>query len=147
MHITHDKWDKRFIELAKHISEWSKDPSTKVGAVITDGSNRIISLGFNGFPQNVEDNPDHLANRELKLDLTIHAEMNAILFANQDLTNCTLYTYPLPPCIRCAVHVIQSGIKRVVSIQNDNSKWKESCDRAAQVMKDAGIDVVFLKKG
>ena len=49
------KWDNRFLELAKLIGSWSKDPSTQVGAVIVDNNNRILSIGFKGFPKGVED--------------------------------------------------------------------------------------------
>ena len=77
------KWDIRFMELAKHISSWSKDPSTKTGAVITDTRNRIVSMGFNGYPQNVPDTDLHI--RETKYAKVIHAEMNAILFAHRPL--------------------------------------------------------------
>ena len=97
-----EKWDRRFLELAKHIAQWSKDPSIKSGSVITDGKNRIISTCYNGLPQKVEDTENRYKNREIKLSIIIHCEENAILFAKQDLTGCTLYTWPFMSCSKCA---------------------------------------------
>ena len=77
-----DKWDLRLLGLAKHVAEWSKDPSTKVGAVIADQKHRVLSLGFNGFARGVKDLAQRLDDRETKYDMIIHAERNAILFAN-----------------------------------------------------------------
>ena len=104
-------WHKRFLTLAEHIAGWSKDPSTKVGAVIVDQQRRIVSTGYNGFPQGVVDNPQ--LPRERKLMRTLHAEANAILFAKRDLSGCTIYVTH-HPCAHCAAMIIQAGIKRVV---------------------------------
>jgi dCMP deaminase len=139
-----NKWDKRFIDLAEHIATWSKDPSTKVGAVIADNHNRVVSVGYNGFPRNVADCNERLDDRCEKYDLTIHGEMNAILFANRDLTGCTLYTYPLPPCVRCAAHIIQSGISRVVAPSTDNQRWVDSCNKARSLLEEAGVTVNWV---
>ena len=76
-----DKWDGRFIELAKHISGWSKDPSTKVGCVVVGEDREIRSTGFNGFPRGIEDDSDRLEDREQKYPLICHAEENAIMHA------------------------------------------------------------------
>lgn len=92
------KWDARHLEMAHHVSAWSKDPSTKVGARITDSRNRVISEGFNGPPRGVQDDPT--VDRETKLRRTIHAERNAILFARQALTGTTLYVTPRRPTDR-----------------------------------------------
>ena len=75
------KWDFRFIELAKHISLWSKDPSTKVGCVVVGEDREIRSTGFNGFPRGIDDDEDRLTNREKKYPLICHAEENAIMHA------------------------------------------------------------------
>ena len=136
-----NNWDKRFLDLAEHISLWSKDPSTKVGAIIVDDKNRIISVGFNGFPTGVEDTEERLNNRDEKLSLTLHAEHNAILFANKSVQNCTLYVWPLPPCIHCTSVIIQSGIKRVVSPECKHEKWIESCEKGRNLLKEADIVV------
>ncbi len=80
-----EKWDKRFLELAKHVSLWSKDPSTKTGSVIVDQKRRVVSGGYNGLPIGVEDLDERLNNREIKYKMIVHCERNALLFANRDL--------------------------------------------------------------
>ena len=109
-------WDDRFLKLAEHVAGWSKDPSTKCGAVITRDK-RVISMGFNGFPQGVEDTDERLNNRDLKYKMVIHAEVNALMFAKQSVEGCTIYVWPMHPCSRCATQIIQAGITRVVSIE------------------------------
>jgi len=89
------KWDMRFLEMAKQISGWSKDPSTKCGAVIVRPDRTICATGYNGFPQKLKDDEEFYSNRPMKYSRIIHCEMNAILFAKEDLTGCTLYTYPI----------------------------------------------------
>ena len=76
-----EKWDSRFLELAKHISEWSKDPSTKVGCVVVGEDREVRSTGFNGFPRGIEDDPTRLGDRDQKYPLICHAEENAIMHA------------------------------------------------------------------
>jgi dCMP deaminase len=137
------KWDERYINLAKHIADWSKDPSTKVGAVIVDDKGRIVSLGFNGFPQKISDN-DRLNDRDKKYNVIVHAEANAILFANKDLSGYTIYTYPFQPCSRCAGLIIQSGIKRVVTIKNDNQRWQEDFGTSEQMLVEAGVNIDYV---
>ncbi|MBI2669577.1 MAG: hypothetical protein HYX20_00290 [Candidatus Yanofskybacteria bacterium] len=61
-----EKWDRRFLALAEFVAQWSKDPSTKTGAVIVDSNNRLVSVGYNGFPRGVNDSPERLENREIK---------------------------------------------------------------------------------
>lgn len=120
------KWDQRFLKLARFISEWSKDPSTKVGSVIVDDKNIILGLGYNGFPRGVPDREEDYLNKKVKYELIVHAEMNAILNSSKNFyyRNATMYVWPLFPCNECAKAISQSGIKRVVSIKNDkNQKW------------------------
>ena len=63
------KWDARFLDLAKHISDWSKDPSTKVGCVVVGEDREVRSTGFNGFPRGIEDTAARLNDRSQKLSL------------------------------------------------------------------------------
>lgn len=137
-----DKWDRRFLELAKHISSWSKDPSTKVGAVIAEPhSRRVVSLGFNGFPAGVEDTEDRLGDRAVKYEMVVHAEQNALLFAGERAKGCVLYVTPLAPCARCAVIIIQSGISRVVAPKPDfeQEKWGEQARISDTLFREAGL--------
>jgi len=139
------KWDRRFLDLAKHISTWSKDPSTKCGAVITDTKNRIVSLGYNGYPRGVDDSNYH--DRNLKYEKVIHAETNAILFADWGkVYNSTLYVYPMPPCSRCMTNIIQSGIKRIVTIEISKRKaerWAISNSIGFKMAKEVGLKIDF----
>lgn len=139
------KWDLRFLELAKHISSWSKDPSTKVGAVIVDDKKRIVSLGYNGFPIGINDSHEKLENRETKLKIIVHAERNAIIFANRSLDGCTLYTYPFMPCSVCAGIVIQSGIKRVVSYQTSNKRWIDDFVVTMDMFDESGVELILYE--
>jgi len=136
------KWDTRFLGLAAHISAWSKDPSSQVGAVITDG-NRIVSLGYNGFAAGVEDKQERLVDRQCKLNLTIHAEENAMIFAKRDLTGCTVYVTH-PPCPRCASKLIQEEVERIVYISPSDdflSRWAADLSLSSEMYREAGIEV------
>ena len=136
------KWDTRFLGLAAHISGWSKDPSSQVGAVITDG-NRIVSLGYNGFATGVEDRPERLSDRNCKLNLTIHAEEYAMIFAKRDLTGCTVYVTH-PPCPRCASKLIQEEVRRIVHIAPSEdflSRWADDLELSREMYREAGIEV------
>jgi len=120
-----DKWHHRFLAVAKEISTWSKDPSTKVGALLVSPNRRVLIPGYNGFPASVPDRQEYLSSREIKLPLTIHAELNAILTAARDLTGYTCYTYPVPPCPQCLATLVQSKVSKVVTLK----PTKEFSDR------------------
>ncbi len=141
------KKNLRFIYLAKHISEWSKDPSTKTGSVIVRPDGTVAAVGYNGFPRTIKDNQELLDNREEKYKRTIHCEMNAILSARERLDGYTLYNFPGQSCDRCAVHIIQSGIARVVSSKIDNEfteRWKDKIKLAEELFAEAGVEVVYI---
>ena len=145
-----DKWDHRFLALAGHISEWSKDPSTKVGAVITHTrSKRVVSMGYNGLPAGVEDTEERLADRETKYEMVVHAEQNALMFAGDRAEGGTLYVHPLPPCARCAVMIIQAGIGRVVCDQPDfdDQRWGEQAKIADGMFREAGLTMDYRQVG
>ena len=135
------KWDLRFLEMARNAASWSKDPSTKVGAIIVDDDKRVISVGYNGFPKGVRDD-ERLDDRQEKYKIIVHAEVNAILFAKNSLESTILYTYPFMPCSRCAGLVIQSGIKRVVSYKNTNPRWEKDFNISRQMFQEAGVEVL-----
>lgn len=139
------KWDRRFLELAKHISSWSKD-TTKIGAVIAeDGPSRdVVSIGYNGFPRGFQDTGERFENRVEKYKYTVHAEMNAIFTAAREgkyLNDTTLYVYGLPVCHECAKGVIQAGIKRVVvNTMDAPQQWMASTMKAAEFFKEAKVE-------
>ena len=137
------KWDLRFLKLAREIASWSKDPSTQTGAVFITPSRRIISVGYNGLAQGVNDEALRYNNRELKYELIIHCEENAMIFADRDaLQGSCLYTWPFLSCSRCAAKMIQCGVKRICSLENDNPRWKESFRLSVMQFTEAEVCVV-----
>jgi dCMP deaminase len=140
-----NKWDIRFLLMSAHAASWSLDPSTQTGAVIVNENRRIVSLGYNGLPQGVEDSYERLHNRDLKYQMTVHCERNAIIFAQKDLTNCTLYTWPFLSCSVCAAMVIQAGIKRVVAPVNNNPRWADSFVLSTQMFNEAGVEIELIE--
>ena len=135
------KWPVRFLDMADLVASWSKDPSTKVGAVITDTMNRVLGVGFNGLPRGVYDSFERLSDRETKLALTLHAEDNAITFASGDLRGASIYV-TRPPCSHCAAKIVQSGIAAVYSPELPEGfaeRWAESLRLAQDLFKEAGV--------
>ena len=142
-----NNWDLRFLELAALISKWSKDGSTQCGSVIVDDKHRVISVGYNGFPRGCNDSPDLYKDRPRKYLRVVHAEINALLFAKEDLSGATIYVYPLPPCSQCAAAIIQAGIKRVVTHQPTTeqlSRWSESFVEGSQMFIEAGVSLEYI---
>ncbi|HJU15367.1 MAG TPA: deaminase [Stellaceae bacterium] len=170
------KWDRRYMALARQVSCWSKDPSTKVGAVIVDNQGRVVALGYNGFPRKVEDveatNPSvnyvtrrrngtqgnpastrkrchlfgvrgsKLAVRELKYEMIVHAEVNAVLIAGRSTVGGTIYVHGAPICPRCASVLIQSGIMRAVAkvpCPGADTKWDKDSFITLDMFQEAGI--------
>ena len=132
------KWDDRFIDLAAHISNWSKDPTTKVGCIVVGPNKEIRSTGYNGFPSGVEDTEERLNNRPRKHELVVHAEQNAVAFAalnGVSLKGCSVYVTHAP-CTSCAKSLIQAGITKV--------KYKylaEGWEGGIDILREAGIIV------
>jgi dCMP deaminase len=138
------EWQHRFLDLAKLVARWSKDPTTQVGSVIVDG-NRVVSLGYNGYPAGVNDTAE-TDDRAVKLMKTIHAEENAILFARRDLTGCAIVTTH-HPCSNCAAKIIQTGIKEVYCPKPDIAfviKWRESLEQSVSMFSDAGVKLIYV---
>lgn len=137
-----NKWDLRFLELAKFISGWSKDPSTKVGAVIVRPNRSVCSVGFNGFPSTMIDSDELYLNRDEKYSRIIHGEINAIVFAAEKLNGYTLYTYPFIPCDRCFVQVTQHGIVHVVApkpTEDQLTRWGPAFERVRKYAQETGV--------
>ncbi len=141
-----EKWDRRYLELAKFVAQWSKDPSTKTGAVIVSPDNFVVSLGYNGFPRGVEDTDLRLNDRETKYKLIVHCERNAIISAQQDLGGFTLYTWPFMSCAPCAGMVIQAGITRCVAPENLNPRWQADFTLTRQMFFEAGVTLNIYKE-
>jgi len=145
--ILSNKWDKRFLEMAKVVSTWSKDPSTKVGTVAVK-NRTVIAQGYNGFPRGIKDD-DRYHNREIKYKFIVHSEMNAIYNAAQNgvsLEGSTIYTYGLPICHECAKGLIQVGVNRVVSPVHDVPEhWKISCGMTKTMFEESKIKWDWVK--
>jgi len=145
-----NKWDKRYLALAKEVASWSKDPSTQVGAVTVGNKKEVLSQGFNGFPRGIIDSEDRYNNRETKYKYVVHAEMNAIYnatYSGVSLDGAVLYVYGLPICSECAKGIIQVGIKKVIiekSKELDN--WNESVALSKEMFDEAGVELVITSK-
>ena len=143
------KWDRKYLSLAKYIAEtWSKDPSTKVGAVVVNWQASQEFIGYNGFPKGVDDFDFRYNNRETKYKYVVHDEVNALLKAGQLARGATLYVYPSfsspPVCNECAKLVIQSGIVEVVGYPPDLknprvARWAESIAITREMFTEAGV--------
>ncbi len=145
-------WAGRYLELARLVSTWSKDPSSSVGAVVVGDHGQILSTGYNGFPRGVHDTEERLNDRETKYKFTIHAEMNCVFNAalsNVSLQGATMYVFGLPICHECAKGIAQSGISEVVlpapSI-NTAPKWEESWKTSVEIFEEAGVKVMLRLK-
>lgn len=139
-----NKWHRRFFELAEHVADWSKDPSTQVGACIVNEDKQVLSLGFNGFPRGVEDNHLRLADRETKYKFVSHAERNALDNAYIDVKGSTMYS-TLFPCNECAKGIIQKGIKTVVTTHPDLDRTHNNLDASLQMFSEAGVEIIFIE--
>lgn len=106
-------WDEYFMKIAETVALKSKDPSSKMGCVIVDPKKRVVSLGYNGMLQGADESKMTLSERPMKYYFAIHSEMNAVLFAHQDLTGCTIYNR-VATCENCLKYCLQAGIKRFV---------------------------------
>jgi len=136
-----ERWDLSFLVDAKVAARRSKDPSTKVGAVAVRPDLTHASQGYNGFPRGVLDTEERLTNREIKYELVVHAETNALLTAKEPLVGYTLYC-TFPPCVRCATSIIQAGIARVVSIkptEEQEARWAFAKTR--NLFAEVGIEM------
>lgn len=127
-------WHERYLHLAMHVAEWSKDPKNKVGAVIVR-DNKILATGFNGYPSGVPD--INLEDREYKNLRTIHAEMNAIIQSKQDLTGALVYVSH-HPCSHCTAALMQAGVEHIFyNTDNDHrlSNWTKSLEASKDMVK------------
>lgn len=138
------KWIARFINLAAEVGSWSKDPSSQVGAVIIRPDRSVASVGFNGLPRAVSDDPARLADRDQKLLYTVHAELNAILAAREPLHGCSIVVFPFQPCAACAAAIIQAGISEVICPRSAESRWEESFKAARTMFHEAGTVVRWV---
>ena len=147
--ILSNKWDARYIRLAREVASWSKDPSRKIGAVAVGAKGQVLAQGYNGFPRGIDDSEERYNDRERKYGLVVHAEMNVIYNATYNgvsLDGATLYVTGLPVCSECAKGIIQVGIKRVVMdeiIIPDS--WQDSWLKTKDMFNETNIQWDFIK--
>lgn len=139
-----NKWHNRYLDMALTVSKWSKDPNTKVGAVVVGEHGQILSQGYNGFPRKIKDTDPRLSNREEKYKYVVHAEMNCIYNAclnGVSLKNAELYVYGLPVCSECAKGIVQTGIKKVIMCYSDDIRdnWKKSFEITEKMFSEAEV--------
>lgn len=146
-------WRNRYLDLARHISTWSKDPSRQIGAVAVGSKGQILAQGFNGFPRGINDSVSRLMNREEKYKYVVHAEMNVIFnasFNGVSLSGSDLYVYGLPVCNECAKGIIQVGIKHVYILTYGDKEipdiWKESWARTKAMLEEAGVGFTWIER-
>jgi dCMP deaminase len=144
------KWDQRYIDLAKQVSTWSKDPSRKIGAVAVGDKGQILSQGYNGFPRGILDLPERYENREIKYKHVVHAEANVIYNASHSgvsLNGSSLYVYGLPVCNECAKGIIQVGIQKVVIYTDEEVPqiWIDSFEFTRGMFKESGVKCTWIE--
>lgn len=140
-------WDKKFVDLAKHIAEWSKDTNRKNGAVIVDDDNNVLSLGYNGFPRGCDDSIESRYEQPTKYLYTEHAERNSIYHAARNGVNIkggkmymTMFC-----CADCARGIIQSGIKEIIAPKPDltHPKWGEHFSSAIEMLTESNVKINY----
>ncbi len=143
-----NNWDIKFIELSKHIAEWSKDTNRKVGSVIVDEDNIVMAMGYNGFPRGCDDSISARYEKDLKYYFTEHAERNSLYHAARhgvSLKGCRIYVTSFP-CSDCARGIIQAGITKIISPEPDveHEKWGVHFKAALVMLEEAKVEVEFI---
>ena len=142
-----NKWHGRFMEMARLVSSWSKDPSTKTGAVVVGPDREIRATGYNGLVRGVNDDIPERMERPTKYDFFEHAERNAVYNASligTSLKGCVMYATH-PPCTDCARAIIQAGIKMVVTTElkrdanTPEGTWRDKLSYSEQMFNEAGV--------
>jgi len=143
-------WDVYFMGVALLSAQRSKDPNTQVGACIVDKKNKIVGIGYNGFPMGCSDDElpwsirDAERSYDTKYPYIVHAELNAVLNSTKNLDDCKIYV-ALFPCNECAKVIIQSGIKTVVYLE-DKYADTDSVKASKRMFDMAGVQYTQLKK-
>lgn len=138
-----DRLQNWAVDMARHVAKLSKDPSTRVGAVLFDAKRRIVSAGYNGLPRGVHDTAERLIDRSIKYKMIRHAEANAIAFATAPLEGATLVvTHPC--CAQCAGAAIQAGVAHVLWPRPDDTfldRWADDLVLVRQMFSEAGVTI------
>lgn len=143
-----ESWYGRYLDVAKVVSSWSKDPSTQVGAVAVGTKGQILAQGYNGYPRGMDDS--NYEQRELKYSRIVHAEMNCIYNASWNgvsLNDAYMFVYGMPVCHECAKGIIQVGIKKVIVPYKLDvpNKWAISTELTKAFFDEAGISYEYTE--
>ena len=148
------RWDVGFINLALSFArDMSKDPNTKVGAVLVGPRREVIQMGFNGFPEGIADTPERLNDRALKNRLTVHAERNAMCLAARRgiaTEGSTVYlaatdqsgaVWGGAPCVACLIELIQAGVRGIVTLpfKTVPSRWADDIAESRRLIRENGM--------
>lgn len=150
MNVTDTKWAGRLLKMAKEVASWSKDSSTKVGAVITTTDGSPVSWGFNGMPMGIDDDVPERHERPYKYKWMAHAERNAMDLAQKtDMSDCVMFV-TFSPCTSCAQSIIQRKIKTLVVDEEFTAdkmpeRWQEDMRVAVEMLTEAGVTIVAAK--
>jgi dCMP deaminase len=148
--ITSKKWMGRMLKMAKDVASWSKDESTKVGAVVTTTTGRPVSWAFNGMPAGIDDTVPERQVRPYKYKWFCHAERNALDLAHKsDLSDCVMFV-TFSPCTTCAGSIIQKGIKTLVVDEDCTAdkmpeRWQEDMLVAVEMLEEAGVRIIAAR--
>lgn len=145
-----DKWAVRWFELAQHAARWSKDPVTKVGAVLVSGYDiREMALGYNGPPRKIRDLPERLEDRKTKYLFVQHAERNVLDNAKFSCVDATLAT-TMFPCVECTKSLISKGVARLITprmpepLPNGEKSWRDDCATSLLMLREAGVRLTWI---
>jgi dCMP deaminase len=143
-----NNWDLKFIELSRHVANWSKDTNRKNSAVIVNEDNIVISMGYNGFPIGCDDKVTCRYEQPMKYLYTEHAERNAIYHAAKlgvSLKGCRMYV-TMFPCADCARAIIQSGITHLLTPTPDveHEKWGIHFKAALVMLEEANVEITLI---
>jgi dCMP deaminase len=149
MNIVSPKWAARMLGIAHQIASWSKDRSTKVGAIITTEDGSPVSWGFNGMPMGINDNIESRHQRPEKYSWMCHAERNAMDLAPRPLDNCVMFV-TFSPCSSCCQSIIQRKIKTVVIDQAYTAdkmpdRWQTDMKTGIEMLREAGVKILELE--
>jgi len=138
-------WHRYFMDMAHKVASRSKDPTTKVGCIVTSKDKVVVASGYNGIPQGVRDLPERM-ERPAKYLWTAHAEENAVALAAR--VGASLrdgYAYVTHhPCSRCARSLIQAGIQVVYVDKGKTNMPQEEFDVAKEMFTEAGVYVIDM---
>lgn len=140
----------KYMRIADATASFSKDPSTQVGAVAVNDDGVVLSVGYNGFPRGVDDDPARYNDREIKYKLIAHAEQNLVAqaaYAGHSLKGSTVILSGLYPCSSCAKSLIQAGVKTIITPRpEENERWAEDAKWSKILFDESSVEVIYVEK-